>query len=630
MKDPVAAVIQIGRVLIDPRERRLLIDGKPCVVGARAFDLLLALAEHRDRVVTKAELFDAVWPGVVVEENNLQVHVSALRKLLGPDSITTVAGRGYQLTLPGEAPAPAAPPPAAAAPAPASHGLAARLASRKAAAFAGIALAALGAGVWFSFASAPRLEGILGRQAGATDASIAVLPLVNLSADREQEYFSDGVSEDLINLLARVPQLRVIARTSSFSFKGKDLPIETIARQLKVATILEGSVRRAGDKLRITLQLVRAADSSQLWSATYDRDVGQIFQVQDEVAAAVVEQLKGRLLAAPKSRPLDPRVYPLVLRARALVLQGTPEARGQAKELLREALRIDPRENQARHGLVRLYMSEAVQSGGDPDAAYRAARAAATEALAFDPGFAPAYAELTRLASLQDNDLPAAARHLQRALALDPRDPQVLDAAAWLLWQLGRFEQAAAISNYLLAHDPANPDRHAAVGRNAILARRWDDAVAAQRDSIALAPAAAILRHSLGLTLLVKGDARGALSEVRVEPDPFWRTLGFAFVYHALGERSQADSALAELEAKYADVGAYNIAEVRAFRGEADLAFAWLEKAVAVRDAGLALVAGSSLMDSIRADPRWLPFLRRVGRAPEQLAAIQLEVEVPR
>src|SRR6187455_1989483 len=192
-----------------------------------------------------------------------------------------------------------------------------------------------------------------------TDASIAVLPFVNMSADKEQEYFADGISEELLNLLAQVPELRVIARTSSFSFKGKEVDIAEIARRLNVANVLEGSVRKSGDTLRITAQLIRASDSSHLWSQTYDRQMTDVFKVQDEIAAAVVEQLKITLLGnAPKARATDPQAYALFLQGREVARQFSAASFAQAVDLYRQALAIDPEYAPAWDGLADAYFNQ--------------------------------------------------------------------------------------------------------------------------------------------------------------------------------------------------------------------------------------------------------------------------------
>ena len=225
--------------------------------------------------------------------------------------------------------------------------------------------------------------------------SIAVLPFVNMSEDKEQEYFSDGISEELLNLLAKIPQLQVTARTSSFAFKGKEIGVPEIARTLHVAHVLEGSVRKAGNSVRITAQLIKAGTDTHLWSQTYDRKLDDIFAVQDEIAADVVKQLKVTLLgAAPKARTTDPEAYALYLQAVQLGRQFTAEAFQQSDALYRKVLAIDPRYAPAWDGLARNFGSETSQGLLSSKEGYAQAREAATKALAIDPDYAPAHARL--------------------------------------------------------------------------------------------------------------------------------------------------------------------------------------------------------------------------------------------
>ena len=225
----------------------------------------------------------------------------------------------------------------------------------------------------------------------ATDRSIAVLPFVNMSADKEQEYFADGISEELLNLLAQVPELRVIARTSSFSFKGKDAPIAEIARTLNVANVLEGSVRKSGDKLRITAQLVRASDSSHLWSKTYDRQMTDVFKVQEEIAAAVVNQLKVTLLGdAPNTRTTDPQAYARFLQAREIARRHDLAPFEQAIELYKPALAIDPNYAPAWDGLAETYFYQTDYGGLTSEDGLSLVREAIGRALTIDPRYAPA------------------------------------------------------------------------------------------------------------------------------------------------------------------------------------------------------------------------------------------------
>ena len=272
--------------------------------------------------------------------------------------------------------------------------------------------------------------------------SIAVLPFVNMSEDKANEYFSDGISEELLNLLAKIPQLQVTARTSSFSFKGKEIAIPEIARTLHVAHVLEGSVRKAGNSVRITAQLIKAGTDTHLWSQTYDRKLDDIFAIQDEIAADVVKQLKVTLLgAAPKARTTDPEAYALYLQAVQLGRQITAEAFQQSDALYRKVLAIDPRYAPAWDGLARNFINETSQGLLSNKEGFAQAREAATKALAIDPDYAPAHAGLGFIAMFGDNDLAGAAEHFKRALALDPADLDVLRNSAKLLavsWPPGR------------------------------------------------------------------------------------------------------------------------------------------------------------------------------------------------
>ena len=464
-----------------------------------------------------------------------------------------------------------------------------------------------------------------------TDPSIAVLPLVNMSSDREQDYFSDGLSEELLNLLAKVPKLRVIARTSSFSFKGKDTPIEAIARKLHVAAVLEGSVRKSGDTLRIKVQLIRATDSSQLWSATFDRGVGDVFKVQDEIAAAVVSQLKVSLLAPiALAQPVDARAYELILQGRAVAREGTPAARTRAIELFREALVLAPRDNRARHGLGSMYTTKANLGELPAVQGYELARAVAQQGILVDPRDAISYAALGQVIVQSQGDLAAAAALMAKALTLEPANPSVLFRAASLVRALGKVEETIAIWRYLATLDPANPALYGNLSSAYLVAGRWDEAIASGRTTLSLSPSANVLHSTIARALLGKGDAVAALAEVEAEPNPTWRLLGLVRVYDGLGRKAEANAALTKLMAEDAHDYAYNIAEIHASRGETDAAFRWLRKAVAQRDSGLVDIANSGLFKPLHPDLRWMPLLRAIGKSPELLAAIHLKVDLPK
>jgi len=462
------------------------------------------------------------------------------------------------------------------------------------------------------------------------DRSIAVLAFVDMSPERDQEYFSDGIAEELLNLLAQVTQLRVIARTSSFSFKGRNLPIEEIARRLNVSHVLEGSVRKSGNKLRITAQLVRASDSAHVWSATYDRPLDDIFAVQDEIAATVVEQLKVRLLGAtPKARETDPATYALFLQARQLGRHTTAAGFAQALALVKRALDIDPGYAPAWALLSALHSAHADYALVPAQEGYRQSRVAAEKALALDPLATVAHAQLGYIARSHDRDLAAAARHFERALALAPADLGTLGTAARLLRSLGRVEPALSILEYVAARDPANASTYFSLGISNFMIGRCEPALESLHVALALAPGMIAAQSLVGLVLLQQGHAERALTAAEQEPDEAHRLIARAMILHSLGRAADSDAALAELVDKYAGDSAYNIAYVTAWRREHDRAFEWLDKAVEYGDPGLCEIAVQPEFGSVHDDPRWLPFLRRIGMSPDQLAAIPFEVKLP-
>ncbi len=462
------------------------------------------------------------------------------------------------------------------------------------------------------------------------DPSIAVLPLQDLSQGKDQEYFSDGITEELLDLLAKVPKLRVIARTSSFSYKGKDTPIADIARVLHVAAVLEGSVRKSGQKVRITVQLIRASDSSHLWSETYDRTLDDIFKVQDEIAAAVVDKLRISLLGAvPTAKPVDPRIYPLILQANALIAQNNPAGNKQALALCEQALALVPDEVRAWNALALVSFNQVAASERSIEDGLPAIRAAVARALALDPGDAAAQSLAGRVADVYDSDFVSAAAHYQRALSLDPANSDVLYNTAVFLAGVGKVDAGIAVMRHLVAHDPASARVHYRLGDLLSRARKYDEAIASLRTALALSPQYNGARSIISASLLAKGDPAGALAEAQAEPSDTWRTISLPAPYYALGRKGEADAALSEMITKFGKDASYNIAYTYAFRGDADKAFEWLDKAVQYQDGGLSEIVYEPLFDKVRGDPRWLPFLSKIGRAPEQLAKVEFKVMLP-
>ena len=451
-------------------------------------------------------------------------------------------------------------------------------------------------------------------ETAADQRSIAVLPFANLSEDKANEYFADGLSEELLNLLSRIKGLRVVARTSSFSFKGRTVGAAEIARELKVACLLEGSVRRSGSRIRITAQLIRASDSSHAWSQSFDRDLSDIFAVQDEIAAAVAGELEIKLFGgpAPKARPTDPRAYSLYLQGRHFFSLSSATGFEQAIPALEGALAIDPGFAPAWGMLGALYWGQANNSLIPYEEGARKARLASEKALALDPEQAEALSLIGLLDVIEHRDVDSALRRTNRALELEPHNQRVLSRAAGVARQRGRTDEAIGYAEQALSADPLSPNAHAVLGLTYYYAGRLDDAEAMRRKLLALSPGWLSGQYYLGRILLARGDAQAALEAIRRESSLMWRLTGLALVHHALGQRAESDAALEELR-KLDPVGiAYQFAEIHAYRGEIDLAFEWLERAEATNDSGLTDAITNPVMRSLHADPRWAAFVARL------------------
>ena len=464
----------------------------------------------------------------------------------------------------------------------------------------------------------------------ASDNSIVVLPFVNMSSDPEQEYFSDGISEELLNLLAKIPELRVISRSSAFAFKGEKVNIPEVAKKLNVAHVLEGSVRKAGNQVRITAQLIDARADTHLWSETYDRTLDDIFAIQDEIAVAVVEQLKVTLLGdIPTVKEVNPEAYALYLQAMYLHAQGTAEALEQSNTMLKQVLDIAPNYARAWSGLYRNYGSQVRVNLLPRDEGDALRTEALNKALAIDPYLAEAHAWLGSRAMREDRDFAAAAKHLKYALSLDPTNVIALSEASWLVLNLGHMDEAIAIREYEVTLTPLDPISHSNLAYIYFEAEQPDKTIASIRTTLMLAPDSPNTHWILSMALLQKGENEAALKAIQQESWEDARLEGMALVYHALGQAAESDAALDELIEKYEKKSPFFIASVLAYRGEADRAFEWLDKAVEYKSIALNYLHFYPLFANIHEDPRWLPFLESNGMAPEQLAAFEFNVKLP-
>ena len=500
---------------------------------------------------------------------------------------------------------------------------------------------AIGYFAFDKFVLAPQRQAAVAQEArreGRSDAikdsfgerSIAVLPFVDMSQAHDQQYLSDGLSEELLNLLAGIPQLRVISRTSAFAFRERKEAISVIARKLDVGYILDGSVRKAGNRVRITVQLIDGRSDTLLWNDTLDRPLDDIFAIQDEIGASVVAQLKIKLLgnAVPKTRRTTPEAYTLYLQALAIPLQEA-DSYEQQIGMLKQVLALDPNYARAWNALAVAYGSQAGFGLVPADAGYRLSREASNKALAIDPSNSQAHAQLAQIALRHDGDLALAAKHMQRALATGSHDLNNLNVAEDIAKSLGRMDQAVKIDEYIVARDPMEAIGFSQLGIAYQQAGRYDASITASRTALGMEPDQPVTHFIIGTSLLFKGDAQAALAEVEKEPFEPFRLFGEAMAYHSLGDKAKSDAVLAQIIAKYDKDAAYNIAYVEAWRGNIDQAFAWLDKAVEYKDSALPMIAIEPLFKPLHGDPRWATLLKRLGRSPDQLAAIPFEVKLP-
>jgi TolB-like protein/class 3 adenylate cyclase len=472
----------------------------------------------------------------------------------------------------------------------------------------------------------------------ADSPSIAVLPFADLSPEGDQEYFTDGLAEELLNMLAKIRGLRVASRTSAFSFKGKDVDLPTIARNLNVATILEGSVRKSNNRLRITAQLIQVATDSHIWSETYDRDLSDIFAVQNDIAQAVVKALRKTLRKAPRKslpktptlstarmpvrdevaaatlgRSEDPEAYKSFLQGRFFAFRWRREDEAKGIAHFQRAVERDPGFALAWAGMAAAHVIQAGQGWIPPKQGYERAREAAQRALALESELPEGHLSLGHVRMFYDWDWKGAEASYRRALELAPFDAEVLRAWANLVGNLGDVAEAVKLLRRAATLDPLSVPVYKGLGRWCLFAGEFDEAEVALKKALELYPNGGFAHCWLGVVHLAQGRNEEALSVVQNETEEIFRLQGMALALHAAGRHAEADAALKELIATDPDGAADQIAQIHAFRGETDLAFDWLERAFKLRDAGLTHAKSDRLLSNLHADRRWRPFLEKMG-----------------
>lgn len=470
--------------------------------------------------------------------------------------------------------------------------------------------------------------------------SVAVLAFANLSDDKGSEYFSDGISEELLTVLQKIPGLHVAARTSAFSFKGKNATAQEIGQKLGVAHLVEGSVRKAGDVVRIAARLTQAHTGEEQWSENYTRNLKDVFAVQTELAQTIVEQLKGQLnggaanpetkaaiqaqvQAAEKGGTKNVEAHESYLQGRFFLNRHSEKETGQARAAFERAVELDPKFALAWAGLAQThvwdcnYGTEGGQKGFNDHLA--AARDALERALAIEPDLPDALYPKAVIETNFDYNWKGAAETLRKALALAPQDPTLLEWAGSLAFTRSQPQQGFDLSRRAVALDPVNAQARAILANSLSNAGNQEESRAEYGRVIELNPSAPNSYAALGMTYLLQGKFEEAATTAEKDTADWARLLTVSCARWGQKRVPESDAALAELIAKFSETAAYQIAEVYGYRNDRDKAFEWLERARRQRDAGISGLRPDVLLKSLHDDPRWDTLLRTLGLADDQL-----------
>ena len=624
--------------MLDPGKRTLSHADSPVSLTPKAFDVLTFLVQNPNRLVTKGELLQAIWGDTFVEEGNLTQYISHLRKALGDNSednrlIVTIARKGYQFTgnvvadaeirdsskrtaiqIPATERWQTDSPPVLAFPAK-EAGPEAQKPRRRVAVAAAFALILMAVGYvsWrhFRTITPPKSEKIM----------LAVLPFQNLTGDPNKEYLADGLTEETISQLGRLnpEKLGVIARTSVMGYKHKDERMDQIGRDLSVQYVLENSLRESGNDIRLTAQLIQVKDQTHLWAQDYDYPAKDILNVEDDVAKAVAHEVRLRLTSRQQaelaqSRPVNPEAFDAYLQGYYYFERNTNKDTDMAAKYYERAVQLDPSYALAWVGLSRTRNWQANTGLIPAEEGHRLAREAIERALALNPNLAAAHIQMGRMKQQVDFDWAGTDASFQRAIALEPGNPENVRSAASSAALLGRFDEALRLSHRAVELDPLNADSWEALGENEFFMGHLDEAAADSKKALELSPDVWPGPGLLSEIYVMQGRPQDALAEIElVSSDVAWeRAFLYSIAYYALGREKEADAALSELIAKYHAGAAYQIAVVYAFRNQSDEAFEWLDRAYAQRDDGLAETKVDPLLKSLHKDPRYAAFLKKI------------------
>jgi TolB-like protein/DNA-binding winged helix-turn-helix (wHTH) protein len=595
------------------------------------FQILRILVERRGEVVSRDEIRQILWPNdtVVEFDRSINVAMAILRKALAddadhPEYIETLTGRGYRLIAPVEWQQSSTAAQDLLRPqADTLLKIEGQISERESkgpkywqkAAVLGastIILAGVGYMSWrqFRVITSPRTQKIM----------LAVLPFENLTGDPNKEYLADGLTEETISQLGRLnpDQLGVIARTSVMGYKHKDERVDQIGRDLSVQYVLENSLRQSGDHLRITSQLLQVKDQSHLWSHDYDYRAQDILTVQDDVAKAVAWEIQVRLTAQQKaelarSQPVNPEAFDAYLQGHYFFERNTDKDTDMAAKYYERATQLDSSYALAWVGLSRVRNWQANSGLAPAQEGHRLAREAIERALALNPNLAAAHAQMARIKRLADFDWGGSDASIQRAIALEPGNPEYLSEGAFSAAIIGHADEALALARRAVELDPLNPSSWSALGEIKYFEGQFAGAEADVKKSLELSPDAFPGPFLLSEIYVLQGRPQDALPAIEGVRHDSARAFLYPIAYHALGREKESEAALRELIAKYRAHAAFQVAEVYAFRNQSDEAFEWLDRAYAQGDSGLIGTKVDPLLKSLHNDPRYAALLKKLN-----------------
>jgi len=630
---------QLDGIELDEASGRLQVGDASHVLDHGSYGVLEALLLRSGMVVGKDELLRAGWPGRVVSENSLTKAIGRLRHLLeDPEGelLCTAHGYGYRLAkralwspAPVDAPTIRTAPKPFLAPAPRKPGTAARM-KVALALLACALLAVIGGFAWQARREVPVAATAPVRAPQVDTASIAVLPFEDLSRLHDQRYFADGLTEELMDRLAKLPQLHVASRTSSFAFRGSDAGVQDIARQLGVTTVLEGSVRREGEQLRITVQLINANTGFHLWSESYDKKMTDLFAVQDDIARSVVAALKVRLLPGQddtlaRHRTNSPAAYAEFMSGQRFSYANSSDNDRRAIAAYERAIALDPEFSTAYQALANLLGGDArwADSPAEVAAGKQRSLKLMDRAIELEPDRADLYLARADFLYYTRHDWRAAQRDLDTAARLfRRRPPELLMRQTRLLAVLGRLDEAIAVERATIAAEPAASWAYGQLGYALAATGRYAEAHRVLAIAFKLRPDDDHNAYYDGVAWLLEGKPQQAIAAFERSGSVF-RLAGLAAAHYDAGNSAASAQALQTLITRHSPIGAYQVAQAHAWRGEADEAFHWLDRAAAQEDAGLAQLKFDPMMRRVHADPRYQAWLLRLKLDDASLASYE-------